>query len=376
MYPVPHHCSATAAASGSATEETTPTASAEAKPAHSLHPLLQQLQGALLVFEIDNPVAIEIKDHLQFHVIDAAVSVGVEGAKKLGLINLAVAISVHPPQPVGNRAKSHKSAGLPHAESTCGPGCRSAGSANAPATARRSTKTTGATRSSGTGTESSGSANGAGPQNSRSAKGTGTQRPRSANGTGATARTACQPFGGFTAFADPFSHAGHFTSVKLPIAVFVELPQQDFLVGTARCRLGPFTGADTGNVRLAVSLRSGSDQTGQDGGSSDGTRSGHDSPPGSGGERPARRTTRNACTPRTSGDQPLLSRLDEISASCSPKFVATVARRWAGNSPRSGDRSYSQNTEVVFPAFLRREIRHHTLPAGECWTSVSDIPLP
>lgn len=32
--------------------------------------------------------------------------------------------------------------------------------------------------------------------------------------------------------------------------------------------------------------------------------------------------------------------------------VATVARRWPGNSPRPGDRSYVRNTEVILPAFF------------------------
>ncbi len=44
-------------------------------------------------------------------------------------------------------------------------------------------------------------------------------------------------------------------------------------------------------------------------------------------------------------------------------FVATVARRWTGNSPRSrhggfptGDRSYGGHTEVIFPAVLTSSI--------------------
>ena len=32
--------------------------------------------------------------------------------------------------------------------------------------------------------------------------------------------------------------------------------------------------------------------------------------------------------------------------------VATVARRWIRDSPRSGDRSYGRNTEAIIPAIL------------------------
>ncbi len=36
---------------------------------------------------------------------------------------------------------------------------------------------------------------------------------------------------------------------------------------------------------------------------------------------------------------------------------ATVARRWAGNSPRSGERGYERNAEVIFPAILSWHFR-------------------
>ena len=41
-----------------------------------------------------------------------------------------------------------------------------------------------------------------------------------------------------------------------------------------------------------------------------------------------------------------------IAGKTSSAFVATVARRWAGKSPRSGDRSYRRNTEAILPALL------------------------
>jgi hypothetical protein len=37
------------------------------------------------------------------------------------------------------------------------------------------------------------------------------------------------------------------------------------------------------------------------------------------------------------------------------RIVATVARRWIGDSPRSGDRSYGRNTEVLSPTIPSRQ---------------------
>ncbi len=45
-----------------------------------------------------------------------------------------------------------------------------------------------------------------------------------------------------------------------------------------------------------------------------------------------------------------------------PTDVASAARRWTGSSPRSGDRSYGRNTEVILPAFLS-----HSHAAGHGW---------
>jgi hypothetical protein len=45
--------------------------------------------------------------------------------------------------------------------------------------------------------------------------------------------------------------------------------------------------------------------------------------------------------------------------------VATVARRWAANCSWSGDRSYSRNTEVVFPAFLTEKPTTNVPPRAE-----------
>ena len=41
-----------------------------------------------------------------------------------------------------------------------------------------------------------------------------------------------------------------------------------------------------------------------------------------------------------------------IAGRTSSAFVATVARRWTGKSPRSGDRSYGRKAEVILPAIV------------------------
>ena len=46
--------------------------------------------------------------------------------------------------------------------------------------------------------------------------------------------------------------------------------------------------------------------------------------------------------------------------------VATVARRWAGFFPRSGDRGYRLNTEVVCPAILTLLLRCEKLKLPDC----------
>ena len=48
-----------------------------------------------------------------------------------------------------------------------------------------------------------------------------------------------------------------------------------------------------------------------------------------------------------------------IEGKISSVSVATVARRWTGNSPRSGDRSYGENTEVILPAILSVSQKGH-----------------